>query len=908
MALVAHRPAEDPEVLWAQLRSASAQRQKTNIKIQIKRDAEGGLVFSTDDDGADDVCACSSCAAWLFAAHTCGCCGIRERQLFGNGQDPEESQKRFQEKYDSLRSVEAGEKLIDIGRVLLAFKNGDVLSIGTSCRDKSEGAIFRSLVESIRRSAALVLCEDQRCKAKRNAKKGRGESTTEQKGDKALEDAVGTAAADAERHMQELLAMEEEVSKSGTAAEMVGSPSRRNQRKNRTPTKSNNVVNDTQESRAMQDFHLEKELVPSVDETAKDVSAEFDVVALEELDKDQHENMQRGLRTNKKDTQIPSETPLLHVDEEVSKSVTVAETFETPTRPIQRKDKKHTKPGKPKKSHKVVNDTEACRAMQDFGKQMNPSIDETPDDMVTGEEHQDKVVHMDLCTNKEDTLIPSKPSLSQVDDASNRLASSGIEAPFAEQSSCIEPQEFHLEESVAPESQWTTKRKARAKRKNGVAQHESLTLQISSCFGQCACGCEGLSDASQGSCTLEKRQSSGVTADDQTPEAAVTLVPETSSCTENSLYVEHAVEPTATLDMLQLATSSCTNRELCAEHENRHTRYDKLGPPPSYPAPRPLSLAIDEVFSLAGELEPASSCLADDKLIPSTFPAPKFENCGSDDLVLDDFLLQTIAGLWDCPDDDLDTWSPTQSKLGVGTCSDSTNYPDWSFNNAFTKSRRCSMRSEALQSRASQQQPAWSPESVPAVAPPMSPPWQLQLQALPATDSSLLSGLKEQAGPIAVNLRGLPPALCHQNFLEAMLDQAGLADDIIVCSLGEDHEAGTAVIYLGTYSAAAECMRHFGGRRWAKEGPSVTAEMAKGLVLSPPAPSNLRANGGSCKQSNVHNGQEQLDLQPAALDSPQIWAMPEPTLPPVAFHQDYRVGSRCHPPEEIRWQLAEMIK
>merc|ERR1719352_178637 len=140
----------------------------------------------------------------------------------------------------------------------------------------------------------------------------------------------------------------------------------------------------------------------------------------------------------------------------------------------------------------------------------------------------------------------------------------------------------------------------------------------------------------------------------------------------------------------------------------------------------------------------------------------------------------------------------------------------------YGESRRRNMRKQHHNSRRNNQQAAWSQECGPA---PASPQWQPQPPPPPETN---FNGVQESQGPVAVNLQGLPYALCRQNFLEAMLDQAGLANEIMGCILGEDQDTGKAVIYLASYNAALKCVQHFGGRRWDNTGPPVMAQVAEG--------------------------------------------------------------------------------
>jgi hypothetical protein len=147
---------------------------------------------------------------------------MRERQLFVNAKKAEEAEKSFKEKYGMLRSVEAGENVRCLGRVDLAFQNGDIVSIGLGCRKEDDDRLFFSIVHAIKSTAGVVLCQELRCHARRrkDSKAIHGDCYTR-----------GSAEdlADAERHMQELLAMEDHPPKS--VVETPATPPRKNQRK-----------------------------------------------------------------------------------------------------------------------------------------------------------------------------------------------------------------------------------------------------------------------------------------------------------------------------------------------------------------------------------------------------------------------------------------------------------------------------------------------------------------------------------------------------------------------------------------------------------------------------------------------------------------------------------------------------
>jgi len=207
------------------------------------------------------------------------------------------------------------------------------------------------------------------------------------------------------------------------------------------------------------------------------------------------------------------------------------------------------------------------------------------------------------------------------------------------------------------------------------------------------------------------------------------------------------------------------------------------------------------------------------------------------------------------------------------------NYNDWA--------KRRPLRNKAHHhSKRGQHQGGWSYERGPA---PVSPQWQPQPPPPPSPPSQSYTAFTEPQGPVAVNLSGLPPALCRRNFLEAMLDQAGLADEIMGCVLGEEQETGTAVIYLANFSAALRCVQHFGGRSWA--GAPVVAEVAKGQ--SPPAVAKPTAGIPTDNNPNdVTNHQASPALGYAT--GPGVWALPQAMLPLMAV-QTYNKGSDFSP-------------
>lgn len=243
------------------------------------------------------------------------------------------------------------------------------------------------------------------------------------------------------------------------------------------------------------------------------------------------------------------------------------------------------------------------------------------------------------------------------------------------------------------------------------------------------------------------------------------------------------------------------------------------------------------------------------------------------------------------------TLMPEMFEVAPLTCQNlnSANYSDWG-NTSFNENRRHPFRSKGHRnSRRNNQQPSWAAECAPV---PASPQWQPQPPAV--TDASFNGYQQEPQGPIAVNLQGLPYALCRQPFLEAMLDQAGLADDIMGCVLGEDQDTGKAVIYLANYNAALKCVQHFGGRRWEQAGPPVTAQVAEGQCPQPANVPPARAAGTRTRKSRgAKNGQEQQNAipmpPPLPIATPGHWMMPQPMIPFMGNVQEYQKGSDLSP-------------
>lgn len=84
-----------------------------------------------------------------------------------------------------------------------------------------------------------------------------------------------------------------------------------------------------------------------------------------------------------------------------------------------------------------------------------------------------------------------------------------------------------------------------------------------------------------------------------------------------------------------------------------------------------------------------------------------------------------------------------------------------------------------------------------------------------------------------VLLHSMPNNLCNEACIEAILDQAGLEDQLVSCDVQQGSHGGEAVLHLSSWNAANQAVRHFQGCRW---GSSLTAELgpAPGQVCNYP--------------------------------------------------------------------------
>eukprot|EP00931_Biecheleriopsis_adriatica_P014938 TRINITY_DN1170_c0_g1_i2.p1 TRINITY_DN1170_c0_g1~~TRINITY_DN1170_c0_g1_i2.p1 ORF type:complete len:884 (+),score=182.93 TRINITY_DN1170_c0_g1_i2:52-2652(+) len=145
---------------------------------------------------------------WMYMATICMCCGIRERELFSNG---EAGQEHYNKRYGgTLKSLEAGQDVRDMSRLEVMCQDGNALSIGLACKSKRQSAYFRALADAVREKLGLVSCKKTAAPGHlKEIKKAPAPGKDVKAKAEAARAQAEAAQAEADRHMQELLAEEE---------------------------------------------------------------------------------------------------------------------------------------------------------------------------------------------------------------------------------------------------------------------------------------------------------------------------------------------------------------------------------------------------------------------------------------------------------------------------------------------------------------------------------------------------------------------------------------------------------------------------------------------------------------------------------------------------------------------------
>mmetsp|Transcript_13185 Transcript_13185/g.30029 ORF Transcript_13185/g.30029 Transcript_13185/m.30029 type:complete len:305 (-) Transcript_13185:37-951(-) len=77
----------------------------------------------------------------------------------------------------------------------------------------------------------------------------------------------------------------------------------------------------------------------------------------------------------------------------------------------------------------------------------------------------------------------------------------------------------------------------------------------------------------------------------------------------------------------------------------------------------------------------------------------------------------------------------------------------------------------------------------------------------------------------AILVSGLPNSLLTDNFLCAMLHQAGFKDSVRDCKCREGEPTGEVLLRVSTWAVVEQCINHFDGCQWDKSGILVSAQV-----------------------------------------------------------------------------------
>lgn len=171
--------------------------------------------------------------AYMYAATICWCCGRRDRELLCPADTAEEGTTQFYNSYATLKAVEAGQDVRRMSRLEVMCRDGNLLSVGMGCESEESALYFRAVASAVKEKLALISCRKTSEKAHR-----RGMDPSAPAPDEAAEaEAELDAQAEADRHMQELLASESHACKPASENH-DGKPSRKRRCKRAKPSKA----------------------------------------------------------------------------------------------------------------------------------------------------------------------------------------------------------------------------------------------------------------------------------------------------------------------------------------------------------------------------------------------------------------------------------------------------------------------------------------------------------------------------------------------------------------------------------------------------------------------------------------------------------------------------------------------
>lgn len=186
--------------LWTTLSSGKVNfRRKTACTLNVAINSEDGDCDASIDISGDILDMANKDMLWMFTAYTCACCGLRERYLHCESNNVETAKENFHTKYNHLKSVEVGSDVRRVGRIELAFRDGDILSVGLECSCEQHQREFQKMAKCLVKLGNLESCKSCGCNTRRRTSSGESSNV----------DANCGTSEEADRHMRELLEITE---------------------------------------------------------------------------------------------------------------------------------------------------------------------------------------------------------------------------------------------------------------------------------------------------------------------------------------------------------------------------------------------------------------------------------------------------------------------------------------------------------------------------------------------------------------------------------------------------------------------------------------------------------------------------------------------------------------------------
>jgi len=190
------------------------------------------------------------------------------------------------------------------------------------------------------------------------------------------------------------------------------------------------------------------------------------------------------------------------------------------------------------------------------------------------------------------------------------------------------------------------------------------------------------------------------------------------------------------------------------------------------------------------------------------------------------------------------------------------------------------------------------------------------LASKPRTASSALApppglvpplGLQAPQPLCEVRIRGLPKKLLSEPMMEAILQQAGFANDVVAGFSAKPGEpCGEAVVRFSCEASARRCVAHFAGCQWGQSHGGVTAAIVQGMasgggetfaaqqVLDASATTTYSSEGTPSSSRWSVGAPAYVPVRASAL------AASAPEFVPVAFAKEGRLAKASRPRETAK--------